>query len=114
MNSISGLGQQAEPDCLYKEKHGRRHHNTKTDVVVPVVRVVPVAVRAAHVPLIIVERAAAQHTGIVFGQPRQRTLALALYTALLFSPASQQFADFFDHHGYVFILPFIEELQADT
>jgi len=53
----------------------RHHHNPKTDVVVPVVRVVPVAVRTAHVPLIIVERAAAQHTDDVFGLPRQFSLA---------------------------------------
>jgi len=39
---------------------GRR--NTKTDVVVDVVRVVPVAVRTAGIPMIIVERAAAQNT----------------------------------------------------
>jgi hypothetical protein len=39
---------------------GRRH--TKTDIVVEVVDVVVVAVRAAGVPLIIVEGTAAQHT----------------------------------------------------
>lgn len=45
-----------------QEKRG--DHHPKTDVVVPVVRVVPVAVRTADVPLIVVERAAAQHTVI--------------------------------------------------
>ena len=48
-----------------------RHNHPKTDVVVPVVRVVPVTVRTAHVPLIIVERAAAQDTHNVYGLPRQ-------------------------------------------
>jgi len=36
--------------------------NTKTDIVVEVVWVVPVAVRTAGIPVIIVERAAAQNT----------------------------------------------------
>jgi len=39
-----------------------RNTNTKTDVVVEVVRIVVVAVRTAGVPMIIVERAAAQNT----------------------------------------------------
>lgn len=89
-----------------------RHHHTKPDVVVPVVRVVPVAVRTAHVPLIIVERAAAQHTDDVFGLPRRSVLALELYAALLFTPASKQFADFLQHERHVLILPLIEELKA--
>jgi hypothetical protein len=37
------------------------HHDPKSDVVVPVVRVVPVAIGAAHVPLIVEEVAAPQH-----------------------------------------------------
>jgi hypothetical protein len=40
-----------------------RHH-TKTGVVVGVVDVVVVAVRTTGVPLIVVERTAAQHTGV--------------------------------------------------
>ena len=48
-----------------------RHHHTKPDIVIPVVRIVVVAIRTAHVPLIIVERAAAQHTDDVFGLPRR-------------------------------------------
>jgi hypothetical protein len=39
----------------------REHPNTETVVPVPVVGVVPVAARAARIPLIIVERAAPQH-----------------------------------------------------
>ncbi len=39
----------------------RGDHETKPDIVVPVVRVVPVAVGAAHIILIIVERAAPQN-----------------------------------------------------
>jgi hypothetical protein len=45
-----------------QEKRG--DHHTKTDVVVPVHRFVPVAVRTTDVPVFIVERAAAQHTVI--------------------------------------------------
>ena len=36
-------------------------HHPKTVVRVPILRVIPVAVGAAHVPLIVEERAAAQH-----------------------------------------------------
>jgi hypothetical protein len=36
--------------------------NTKTNIVVEVVRIVPVAVCTAGIPMIIVERAAAQNT----------------------------------------------------
>lgn len=35
-------------------------HNTKTNVVVPVVRIVPVAIGATHVVTIVVERATTQ------------------------------------------------------
>ncbi len=78
---------------------GRHYHNTKTDVVAlaRVVRVVVVAIRTAEVPLIIVERAAAQHTDDVFGLPRQNALALKLYAASLFTPTAKQFSDFFHH-----------------
>jgi hypothetical protein len=38
------------------------HHHPKSDVPVPVVRVVPVAVGTPHVPVVVVERAAPQHT----------------------------------------------------
>ncbi len=72
MNSISDLSNQAlEPVCFLQRSMGR-HHHPKPNVVVPVVGIVVVAVRTAHVPLIIVERAAAQHTGDVFGLPRQK------------------------------------------
>lgn len=84
-----------------------RHH-TKPDVVVPVVRVVLVAVRTTHVPLIIVERAAAQHTDDVFGLPRRGIPAGRLYTASLSKPTAQQPADLLNHYGDMFILPFAE------
>ena len=48
-------------------RRGRTHH-TKTDIVVPVVRVVPVAVGAARVVLVVVPGPAAQH-------PRTRSRA---------------------------------------
>jgi len=50
-------------------------HNTKTDVVVPVVGIVVVAVRTTHPPLIIVVRAPAQHPRHAASQPRQFALA---------------------------------------
>jgi hypothetical protein len=40
----------------------REHRDPKSDVVIPVVRVVPVAIGAPHVPVVVVERAAPQHT----------------------------------------------------
>ena len=46
--------------CVDIKDVGRR--NTKTNVVVGVVRVVPVAVRTAGIPVIVIERAAAQNT----------------------------------------------------
>jgi len=49
------------------------NHNPKSNVVVPVVRVVPVAVRATDVPLIIVERAATHHP-VATGPPPQPLL----------------------------------------
>ena len=46
-----------------EQKDVRRTHHTEPDVVVPVVRVVPVAVGRARVVLIVVPGPAAQHTG---------------------------------------------------
>ena len=109
MNSISDLGLQANCLIAFISRSMRRHHhNTKTDIVVPVVRVVVVAIRTTHVPLIIVERAAAQHTDDVFGLPRQNALALKLYAASLFKPTAQQFSRFFHHQGYMFVLSFVK------
>lgn len=51
------------------EKRG--HHHPKADIVVPVVRIVPVAVRTTRVPLIIVERATAQNTVALVRLPPQ-------------------------------------------
>ena len=45
----------------------RRHYNTKPDIPVPVVGIVPVAIGTADVPLIIVERAAPQHPKVLLG-----------------------------------------------
>jgi hypothetical protein len=47
----------------------RQHDDAETDVRVPIVRVVPVTRGAAHVPVIIVERTAAQHTGALEPAP---------------------------------------------
>lgn len=49
---------------IYVWKGMGRHHHTKTDVVVDVIDAVIVAVRTTRVPLIVVEGAAAQHTGV--------------------------------------------------
>jgi hypothetical protein len=49
------------------KSEGVRNNNTKTDVVIAVIRVVPVTVRTAGVPLIVVERTAAQNA-VHFGQ----------------------------------------------
>jgi hypothetical protein len=38
------------------------HHHPKSDVPVRIVRVVPVAIGTPHVPVVVVERAAPQHT----------------------------------------------------
>jgi hypothetical protein len=55
---------------------GRRH--TKTDIVVEVVDIVPVAVRTAGVPLIVVEGTAPKHTALI-GPPRRPKATSALY-----------------------------------
>jgi hypothetical protein len=47
---------------LAGENNDVRNSNTKPVVPVEVVRVVPVAVRTAGIPMIVVERAAAQNT----------------------------------------------------
>jgi hypothetical protein len=57
---------------------GRRH--TKTDVVVEVVEVVPVAIRTARVPLIVVEGTTAQDTADIFGEPCCFSTAVLFYT----------------------------------
>jgi hypothetical protein len=43
------------------------HHHTKTEAAVLVMRIEPVATGASHVPIIVVERTAAQHT-VVYGR----------------------------------------------
>lgn len=104
--------QAVKPVAFDMRSMGRHHHNTKTDIVVPVVRVVPVADRTAHVPLIIVERAAAQHTDDVFGLPCWKLPAGRLYAALFSFPAAEYFAYFLDHIENMLVLPFVEKLQA--
>jgi hypothetical protein len=49
------------------------HHHPKSDVVVPVVRVVPVAIGTPHVPVVIVERPAPQHTVPVSLPPQRQS-----------------------------------------
>ena len=51
---------------------GRQHH-TKTPVVVPVVRVVPVAVGRAGVLWIVDPGATAQHASVMIGAPDWKT-----------------------------------------
>jgi hypothetical protein len=47
-------------------------HHPQPDIVVTITYVVPVAVRRARVPLIVVERAAAQNAVVVDQPPQQR------------------------------------------
>jgi hypothetical protein len=49
----------------------RRHasNNTKTDIPVPIVGIVPVAVRTTQIPIFIVERAPAQHPRLLPASP---------------------------------------------
>jgi hypothetical protein len=61
-------------------------HHPQPDIVVTITYVIPVAVRRAHVPLIVVERAAAQNAVVVDQPPQQRlapwtadSIVLALY-----------------------------------
>jgi hypothetical protein len=115
MISISGLSLRQFCLLLFLLRSmGRHHHNTKTDVVVPVVGIVPVAVRTADVPLIIVERTAAQHTDDVFDLPRRNTPAVELYVVLFSSPAPKYFPYLLDHAENVLVLPHVEELEAET
>jgi hypothetical protein len=67
------LGSKAVARLHFWQSNDVGKHNPKTDVVVEVVWVVPVAVRAAGVPMIIVERTAAQHAILRMG-PSQRAL----------------------------------------
>jgi hypothetical protein len=62
------------------EKHG--HHHTKTDVVIPVVGLIPVAVSDARVALIVVERAAAQHAVVFRVCPHNKQPGAMRYTGL--------------------------------
>ena len=77
MNGISDLSIQAKYLVAFQLRSMRRHaHNhTKTDIVVPVVGIVPVAIRTTHPPLIIVVRAPAQHARDAASQPCQFALA---------------------------------------
>jgi hypothetical protein len=61
-------------------------HNPKPHIVVMLVRIVIVAVRAAHVPLIIVERPATQH-GALQPAPSAGNRQTASREELRFSPA---------------------------
>ena len=93
------------------------HHTPKPDVVVAVVRIVPVAVGAAHVPMIIVEGAAAQHLVVCERIPhkQQELFGFSLRMCDL-DPAAQQLPDLGHHAGRVLVLaggqPFPAGCQA--
>ena len=82
------------------------HHHPKPVVAVAVVRIVPVAVGAADVPLIIVERPAAHHPVVLPARPRTSgTHGIARYVPRrLLDPATQQAADLGDHARHVSVL----------
>lgn len=63
-------GRQFRRDNARREKCGQ--NNSKTVVPVLVVRVVPVTGRTAHVPVIVVERAATQHAAPMSLPPQDR------------------------------------------
>ncbi len=89
-------------------------HDSKTVVVVPVVRVVPVAVRAARVVLVVVPRAATQHVQVSTTGPRTEPSARwSLCAHSLFNPAPQQIAQFFDHPRDMVVLPLGQPLPAN-
>jgi hypothetical protein len=91
---------------------GRRH--TKTDIVVEVVDVVVVAVRAAGVPAIVVERPATNHAAALTGWPCARLAgASALYPRFL-APAAQDFADLDRHFTDMLVLAQRDEFQIDA
>jgi len=69
---LSRLGQAAFAAWHFRqESKVVSHHHPKPAVPVPVVRIVPVAVGAAHVPLIVVERAPTQHAVAFRSAPAQ-------------------------------------------
>lgn len=88
------------------EKCGQ--HHTKTHVVVPVVRIVPIAAGTTHVPVIIVERPATNNTGALNLSPEKIREGTALIpppdlNAYLFPP-TQQTTDLNHHFGNMLIL----------
>jgi hypothetical protein len=81
------------------------HHHPKSYVVVPVVRFVPVAEGAARVPVIVVERAAAQNTKVLSARPHSiglQPLTVSRLRRLL--PAAQKTSNLGDHLCYMPVL----------
>jgi hypothetical protein len=74
---------QAYPQRISGRSEKRRQHYTKTNIPVPVVGIVPIAVSTAHVPRIIVERAATQHTGCLSGPTPAIAVRAAAYCLTL-------------------------------
>jgi len=73
MKRISDLNIQAQGLCVFDMRSMRHpaHNNTKTNVVVPVVGIVPVAPRTTQIPAFIVVRTATQHARDSASQPRR-------------------------------------------
>lgn len=91
---FSSSAGKAYPAGISGSERSERNY-TKTDVVVAVVRIVPVAVRATDVVIVIVERAAPKNTVLVSRSPLPAGSML---------PPTQKLADFVYHGGYMLIL----------
>jgi hypothetical protein len=84
-------------------------NDPKTNVVVPVVRIVPVTGRAADIVGFIVVSAAAQDT-VTSAWPHNHDAKhrKLLFLGRLFLPAAQQTPDFRNHQRGVLVLPLVE------
>ena len=81
-----------------------RDRNTKADIPVEVVEIVPVAVGTARVPAIVDERTTAKHT-VAFWMRSTSNAHGALRCH--FDPAAKEFAHLGDHAGSMLILAFV-------
>jgi len=95
---------------FWRERRNVRDH-AETDIVVGVVWIVPVAVRHARVPMIVVPRTAAQHAGSADLPSRKRIIYLR---GLNFTPTTQQPANLCCAFGNMLVLTWGNELQVCT
>ncbi len=72
---------------FWQRKDIVREHKTKTEIVVEVIWVVPVAIRAARIVSIVIPRAAAQHPRSLGLSHFMSLISSSLLTNALFQPA---------------------------